>query len=157
MINVNGVTSTSQTEYSSSNNSTSGVNFDNILQTTTSSNSVLATGSSTLDDIFTTAANTYGIPVDLLKAVAKQESGFNANATSGVGAQGIMQLMPSTAASLGVTNPYDATQSIMGGAKYLKQQLDSFNGDTSLALAAYNAGPGNVRKYGGIPPFSETH
>lgn len=108
-----------------------------------------------MDDIFKEAANRYGISEDLLKAVAKVESNFNANAVSSAGAQGVMQLMPATAKSLGVENSFDARENIMAGAKYLKSNLDKF-GDVSLALAAYNAGPGNVEKYDGIPPFSET-
>lgn len=109
-----------------------------------------------MDDIFEEAAVTYGISVDLLKAVAKAESNFNPSAVSHAGAMGVMQLMPGTAASLGVTDPYDARQNIMGGAKYLKTNLDRFGGDVSLALAAYNAGPNSVIKYGGIPPYQET-
>lgn len=108
-----------------------------------------------MDSIFEEAAALFGLPVNLLKAVAKAESGFNAGAVSGAGAIGVMQLMPQTARGLGVSNPFDARQNIMGGAQYLKKNLDQF-GDISLALAAYNAGPGNVQKYGGIPPFAET-
>ena len=93
---------------------------------------------------------------DLLKSIAKAESNFNPTAVSHAGAVGIMQLMPTTAQSLGVTNSYDARQNIMGGAKYISSLLSKYNGDTSLALAAYNAGSGNVAKYGGIPPFAET-
>ena len=109
-----------------------------------------------LDSIFDAAAKKYNLPVDLLKAVAKVESNFRADATSGCGAMGIMQLMPGTAKSLGVTDAYDPVQNIMGGAKYLRQMLDQFDGNTEFALAAYNAGPGNVTKYNGIPPFEET-
>lgn len=112
--------------------------------------------SNTLEQIFEEAAATYCVPKDLLKAIAKAESDFNPNATSGAGAQGIMQLMPATAKGLGVTDAYDPYQNIMGGAKYISQMLEKFNGNVKLALAAYNAGPNNVAKYGGIPPFQET-
>ena len=109
-----------------------------------------------LDEIFQKAAETYNVPVRLLKAVAKAESNFDTNSESGSGAQGIMQLMPGTAKALGVTNSFDPEQNIMGGAKYLSQQLARYDGNEVLALAAYNAGPGNVAKYGGVPPFEET-
>lgn len=112
--------------------------------------------SESMDAIFQEAADTYGVPVNLLKAVGMVESNFNQYAQSAAGAQGVMQLMPSTAASLGVTDPFDARQNIMGGAKLLAQNLDMYNGDVDLALAAYNAGPGNVDAYGGVPPFPET-
>ncbi|HEX3039941.1 MAG TPA: lytic transglycosylase domain-containing protein, partial [Caproiciproducens sp.] len=109
-----------------------------------------------LEDIFRRASEEYNVPENLLKAVAKAESGFDADAVSRCGAQGIMQLMPSTAASLGVQDSFDPEQNIMGGAKYLSWMLDRYNGDAELALAAYNAGSGNVAKYGGVPPFKET-
>ena len=109
-----------------------------------------------MDSIFAEASRTYQVPQALLKAVAKAESNFRANAVSQAGAQGVMQLMPSTARSLGVDNPFDARSNIMGGAKYLSEKLSQYNGDIDLALAAYNAGSGNVSKYGGVPPFTET-
>ena len=109
-----------------------------------------------LDAIFNEAADKYGVDVKFLKSIAKCESDFSATCTSSSGAMGIMQLMPATAASLGVTNAYDPYQNIMGGAKYISEKLAQYNGDKSLALAAYNAGSGNVAKYGGIPPFKET-
>ena len=113
-------------------------------------------GKKSLNEIFSDAAEKYGVPVNLLKAVAKAESGFQADAVSCCGAQGIMQLMPSTAKSLGVTNSFDPQQNIMGGAKYLGQLLRSFGGSEKLAVAAYNAGSGAVRAYGGVPPYAET-
>jgi soluble lytic murein transglycosylase-like protein len=114
-------------------------------------------GAATPYDAQITAASTkYGIDPALLKGLIRQESNFNASARSGAGAQGLTQLMPGTAASLGVIDASDPAQAIDGGAKYLKQQLDRFGGDVSKALAAYNAGPGAVAKYGGVPPYAET-
>lgn len=113
-------------------------------------------GENRLGEIFHTAAERYGVPENLLKAVAKAESGFRADAVSHCGATGIMQLMPSTAAALGVKDASDPEQNIMGGAKYLGELLHCYGGDAKLALAAYNAGGGSVEKYGGVPPFAET-
>ena len=104
----------------------------------------------------TAAAKKYGIDPALLAGLVKQESGFNPNAGSPAGARGLTQLMPATAAGLGVTNVLDPVQSLEGGAKYLRAQLDAFGGDVTRALAAYNAGPGAVRRYGGVPPYAET-
>lgn len=95
-----------------------------------------------------------GVDPDLFLRLVQAESSFNPDARSPVGAIGLAQLMPGTAADLGV-DPTDPVQNLRGGARYLRQQIDTF-GDTNLALAAYNAGPGNVRKYGGVPPFRET-
>ena len=113
-------------------------------------------GPTQFDGEIQAAAARHGIDPALLKALIRQESNFDPNAGSPAGAQGLTQLMPATAASLGVTDPRDPAQAIEGGAKYLKQQLDRFGGDVEKALAAYNAGPGAVQKYGGIPPYPET-
>ncbi len=130
--------------------SAGGTAFAGMLQRAVSSGS-----KKSLSDIFKEASETYHVPEKLLKAVAKAESGFQADAVSSCGAQGVMQLMPSTASALGVTDPFDAEQNIKGGAQYLSGLLNKY-GDEKLALAAYNAGSGNVAKYGGIPPFAET-
>lgn len=104
----------------------------------------------------TAAATKYGIDPALLAGLVKQESGFNPSARSSAGATGLTQLMPATARGLGVTDATDPLQALEGGAKYLRQQLDRFGGDERLALAAYNAGPGAVQRYGGVPPYAET-
>lgn len=109
-----------------------------------------------IDALVEQNAATWQVDPALIKAVIANESGFNANATSSVGAQGLMQLMPSTAASLGVRDAYDPAQNVAGGARYLRGLLDRFGGDKRLAIAAYNAGPGAVEKYGGVPPYAET-
>ncbi|ACV62256.1 Lytic transglycosylase catalytic [Desulfofarcimen acetoxidans DSM 771] len=107
------------------------------------------------DSLIVVAAGKYKINPALLKGLIKAESDFDEAARSRAGALGLTQLMPSTARSLGV-NPLKPEEAIEGGAKYLSQMLNRYNGDQALALAAYNAGPGNVDKYGGIPPFRET-
>ena len=109
-----------------------------------------------LAPIFAEAAGRYSIDPALLVAVARQESRFRPQAVSPVGARGVMQLMPATAQWLGVTNSFDARENILGGAKYLRMLLDTFGGDIALSLAAYNAGPGAVKKHRGIPPYRET-
>jgi len=106
--------------------------------------------------MFDAAGQKYNLSPDLLKAVAKVESTFRPHLVSKSGAMGIMQIMPGTARYLGVDDPFDPEQSIMGGARYLRENLDRFEGDIKLALAAYNAGWPAVKKHGGIPPFRET-
>jgi soluble lytic murein transglycosylase-like protein len=109
-----------------------------------------------IDALVNDNAQAQSVDPALIKAIIANESGFNANATSNVGAQGLMQLMPGTAAGLGVTDSYDPAQNVAGGTKYIKGLLERFNGDVRLAVAAYNAGPGAVEKYGGVPPYAET-
>jgi soluble lytic murein transglycosylase-like protein len=110
----------------------------------------------TIENCIQEAARKYNLAPQLIKAVIKAESAFRVDAVSAAGAQGLMQLMPATARDLGVTDPFDIRQNIDGGARYLRQMFDLFGGEARLALAAYNAGPGNVLKYGGNVPFTET-
>lgn len=151
-MNVSGICSVNKNSdsVSPSAGTNRGTDFATILSNSEDKSSV------ELDDIFKAASEKYGVPVNLLEAVAKAESNFNPDATSSCGAMGIMQLMPGTAHSLGVSDAYDPEQNIMGGAKYLSQLLSEFQGNTKLAVAAYNAGPGSVVEYNGIPPYAET-
>lgn len=135
-------------ENSSSQVSKSGTDFDRIYNELTAPDS--------LENIFAEASKKFGINENFLKAVAKAESGFDPEAESYCGAQGIMQLMPFTQESYGVTDPFDARQSIMAGAELLSELLDNYDGNATLALAAYNAGSGSVSRYGGVPPYDET-
>ncbi len=107
-------------------------------------------------DEITAAARRHGVDPALLAGLVRQESNFDPGAASPAGARGLTQLMPGTAAGLGVTDPSDPRQALDGGAKYLRQQLDRFGGDVTKALAAYNAGPGAVERHGGVPPYAET-
>ncbi len=112
--------------------------------------------SKNIQELVRQCAQQYGLDENLVFAVIREESNFDAEAVSHAGACGLMQLMPGTAAEMGVTNIFDPAQNIAGGTQYLAKMLELFNGDISLALAGYNAGPENVKKYGGIPPFAET-
>jgi len=109
-----------------------------------------------INSLISASANKYGLDPKLVSAVAQTESGYRADAVSGSGAVGVMQLMPETATELGVNNIYDPAQNIDGGAKYLKQMMTTFHGDVSKAVAAYNAGPQAVKNYNGVPPYAET-
>lgn len=109
-----------------------------------------------LSGIIAEAGARHGVDPRLLAAVAKRESAYNPRAVSPVGAQGVMQLMPATARYLGVKDAFDPRENVMGGARYLRTLLDTFHGDLNLTLAAYNAGPGAVQKYKGVPPYRET-
>lgn len=109
-----------------------------------------------MGSLLSQAENDTGLPTSLLQSVIRQESGFNPSAVSPKGAEGLMQLMPSTARSLGVENSMDPEQNVNGGSRYLASMLERYDGDVVKALAAYNAGPGNVEKAGGVPDFKET-
>ena len=130
---------------------------NNDLSNLTAANQVWSTGNNRVDGLIRYYGNQYGVDPYLIYCLMSQESKFTSGATSPKGAQGLMQLMPATAARYGVTNPYDMGQSIMGGTRYLKDLLKMFNGRVDLALAGYNAGENAVIKYGyTIPPYDET-
>ena len=112
--------------------------------------------SAAYDDIIREAAAEYELDPDLIRAVMQTESAFDPLVVSRAGAEGLMQLMPELAAEMGVIDSFDPRENIMGGGRYLRRLLDFYDGDLSLALAGYNAGPGNVERYGGVPPFPET-
>ena len=131
--------------------------FQKILDTTVkNTKNPTSISRDEINNLISKYADKNGLDEDFVKAVINQESGFNPKATSHCGAMGLMQLMPATAQGLGVVDAYNPEQNIEGGTKYLKGLMDRFGNDKSLALAAYNAGPNAVKKYGGIPPYAET-
>ena len=130
--------------------------FGEVLQRYLDGDTSDTTVKEAIESAILTASGKYGVDENLIRAVIKAESGYNPLAVSRAGAEGLMQLMPGTANSLGVVDSYNIYQNIAGGTQYLQKMLERYDGDENLALAAYNAGPGNVAKYGGIPPFNET-
>ena len=132
------------------------VNAKIYTDTASSASKTDYSNKSNVKDLISRISKKHGVDEKLVNALVKQESGFNPNAKSKVGALGLMQLMPATAKGLGVTNPMDPEQNVEGGVKYLKSMLNKYNGNIILALAAYNAGPNAVDKYDGVPPYPET-
>ncbi len=127
-----------------------------LSELTGSSSSTGTSSSSSFESIIQQASKKYGVDADLVKAVIQNESAYDPTAVSSAGALGLMQLMPATAASLGVENPMDPSENIEGGVKLLRELLNQFGGNLTNTVAAYNAGAGAVQQFGGVPPYQET-
>jgi soluble lytic murein transglycosylase-like protein len=143
--------------FSNTNGCQTSVKFADVLKQQNQQNpQVSGSDSGDVADYVRSIARQYNVDSNLALAVAKTESNLQPNAVSPAGAVGVMQLMPDTAASLGISNIYDTRENIDGGVRYLKQMLNTFNGDVVKAVAAYNAGPAAVKAYNGVPPYQET-
>jgi len=156
---ANGFNTTGSTSASSTTSSSS--DFSSLLASAasasdTAGSSTSSAGESEYASTIDAAASAYGLNPSILTGLVKQESGFNADAVSSSGAEGLTQVMPENFAADGITDPFDPTQSIYGGAKQLSEDLSEFGGNYSDALAAYNAGSGAVEEYGGVPPYAQT-
>lgn len=152
----NGLNTSGSSDITNTTNAVSGLVNSTSKNTKSNASESPIVVPASLEPIFKKAAETYGVDEGILIAMAKQESNFHTDSTSSSGAMGVLQLMPETAKYLGVTNAYDPEQNIMGGAKLLAGHLKNYNGNLSMALAAYSAGGGAVKKYSGIPPYLET-
>lgn len=130
--------------------------LDSDLSELSGTGSSSQSSNSSFESLIDRASQKYGVDADLVKAVIQNESAYDAQAISSAGAMGLMQLMPATAANLGVEDPMDPAQNIEGGVKLLRELLNQFSGNLTNTLAAYNAGPGAVQQYGGVPPYQET-
>jgi len=135
---------------------TNALNINSGVADVLTDNSSVSPDRSYIESVIDEICLKYNVDPNLIRSVIKAESNFDPRAVSSAGAMGLMQLMPSAAAGMGVTNPYDIVQNIDAGVRIIKGNLDSYNGNLALALAAYNAGAGAVQKYGGVPPYTET-